>query len=124
MTTPDNTAGIEAFEHTVVVFAKPNCVQCDATQRKLQRAGVAYQSVDLTTNPELVETLRSLGFAAAPVVRGPDGQMHAGYNPDRIKSIIAAMGNATGNLPNPQSDTPLPTIPNTPVTQQRNNPRR
>lgn len=100
----DNAApatDISDFDHAVVVFTKPNCVQCDATQRKLQRAGIDYQAVDLTENPDLINQLREMGFASAPVVKQPDGQMYSGYNPERIKSIISAMTPPAGAFTHP-----------------------
>lgn len=94
------------FDHAVVIFTKPNCVQCAATERRLQTAGVAYTAIDLTQNPELVDALRAQGFTAAPVVQGPDGDMYAGYNPDRLKTIITAMKSVS---PNPQRHAPSAT---------------
>ena len=36
----------------VTVYTKPACVQCDATYKALDKRGVAYAVVDVTTDPE------------------------------------------------------------------------
>lgn len=107
------------FDHGVVIFTKPNCVQCAATERRLQKAGVEYTAIDLSANPDLIEALRSRGFTAAPVVQGPDGDMYAGYNPDRLKAIITAM--RSGNVNSPaESSNPMQSPPPQHVSTRNN----
>ena len=36
---------------TVTVYSKPMCVQCDATKRALDKAGLPYDTVDITEDP-------------------------------------------------------------------------
>jgi glutaredoxin-like protein NrdH len=52
----------------ITVYAKPFCVQCDATQRVLAKAGITYIVVDITQDPEALADLKRRGFAQAPVV--------------------------------------------------------
>ncbi|MDO4665537.1 MAG: glutaredoxin-like protein NrdH [Actinomycetaceae bacterium] len=76
---------------TVTVFSKPMCVQCDATKRALKRKGVPFSEVDLTKDADALEQVKSLGYVQAPVVMA--GQDHwSGYRPDKIKAVVAAMG--------------------------------
>ena len=78
---------------TITVYTKPNCVQCMATKRALAKAGVAFELVDLTTNPDLVEWITTdLGYSAAPVVYVEDGtgENHwSGFRPERITAAAA-----------------------------------
>lgn len=71
----------------VTVYSKEQCVQCDATIRKLGQLGIRYEVVMLEQNPELVEQFRSEGLMQAPIV-DVDGDKWAGYKPDRIKGIL------------------------------------
>jgi glutaredoxin-like protein NrdH len=71
------------------VYTKPNCVQCDATKRMMDKLGVDYETVDIVENPEELDRLIEMGYRAAPVVVTEDGQSWAGFNPDRITALAA-----------------------------------
>lgn len=51
-----------------VVFVKKNCVQCDATKRRMVAKGVDFDQVSLEESPDVVAELQRRGFQAAPVV--------------------------------------------------------
>lgn len=74
---------------TITVYTKPLCVQCDATKRALDKAGVTYSTVDITENPDALAYIKSLGYAQAPVVITDDAQW-SGFRPDRIKALTNA----------------------------------
>ncbi len=70
------------------VYTKPACVQCSATERALDRLGVAYEAVDITVDTDAHDYVRSLGYLHAPVVVA--GNDHwSGFRPDRIKQLAA-----------------------------------
>ncbi|GAB3134417.1 redoxin NrdH [Tsukamurella serpentis] len=74
----------------VIVYTKPACVQCTATHRALDKAGVEYTSVDIMADEEAREYVLALGHLQAPVVV-IDGVDHwSGFRPDRIKALQAA----------------------------------
>ena len=50
----------------VTVYTKPACVQCNATYRALDKAGISYESVDVTASPEALEYVQDLGYSQAP----------------------------------------------------------
>lgn len=71
---------------TVTVYTKPACVQCNATYKALDKQGITYDTVDITTNPEARDYVMALGYLQAPVVVA--GNEHwSGFRPDRIKSL-------------------------------------
>ena len=72
----------------VTVYTKPNCVQCEATKRHLNKNGIQYDTVDITQDISAYDKLIDLGYRAAPVVI-TDGDSWAGYNPDKIDSLKA-----------------------------------
>ena len=75
---------------TVNVYSTPSCVQCKATYRALDAAGMDYTVTDVTQDPEALEMVRALGYNAAPVIVVGDGDVHwSGYRPDLIKSLVS-----------------------------------
>lgn len=73
---------------SITVYSKPRCPQCDATYRALNQAGVTYQSVDVSQDPQALEYILSLGYKQAPVVVADDNHW-SGFRPDRIKALVA-----------------------------------
>ena len=80
----------------VIVYTKPACVQCTATYRALDKAGVEYTSVDISLYEEAREYVLALGYLQAPVVV-VDGVDHwSGFRPDRIKALASAPAAVAG----------------------------
>lgn len=79
----------------IVVYSKPQCVQCDAVKRKFDQAGVAYIEANLLELPrEAVEELMEAGHRAAPIVSiiSDDGSLYdefSGYHPQKVDQAIA-----------------------------------
>ena len=73
----------------ITVYSKPLCVQCDATKRALNKAGIRYEAVDVTENPDALAKIKALGYAQAPVVITDDDHW-SGFRPDRIKALTHA----------------------------------
>lgn len=70
------------------VYTKPACVQCDMTKRYLDKAGVVYETVDITENPEALDMILNMGFSSAPVVMSSAGNW-AGFQPDKLNALAA-----------------------------------
>lgn len=71
---------------TVVVYATGGCQACRLTQRALDKAGIAYEIVDLHDNEAARELVRALEFRAAPVVTTGD-RWWSGFRPDKIREL-------------------------------------
>lgn len=71
---------------TVTVYTKPACVQCNATYKALDKAGVDYEVIDISENDEARDYVMALGYLQAPVVVAGDDHW-SGFRPDRIKSL-------------------------------------
>ena len=70
----------------ITVYTKPQCVQCGATIKALEKAGLDYELVDITTDTDARDYVMALGHLQAPVVVA--GTDHwAGFRPDRIKNL-------------------------------------
>ncbi|WP_300345606.1 glutaredoxin-like protein NrdH [Nesterenkonia sp.] len=71
------------------VYTTPGCVQCNATFRALDNAGITYTTVDVSTDAAAVEKLRKLGHTQAPVVI-TETDHWSGFRPDKISELAAA----------------------------------
>jgi len=70
------------------VYTLPSCVQCDSTKRLLKRENIEYNEVDLSQDEEAMNTVRSLGYSAAPVVISGD-QHWSGFKMDKILALAS-----------------------------------
>ena len=71
---------------TITVYTKPGCVQCDATERALDKKGIGHLTVDITKDPEALERIKALGYMQAPVVV-TDHDHWSGFRPDKIEEL-------------------------------------
>lgn len=71
---------------SIIVYSKPNCMQCIATKKALDVKGIAYQFIDLSKDQNALEKVISLGYREAPVVIA--GSKHwCGFRPDLIAQL-------------------------------------
>ena len=52
---------------TITVYTSPNCQQCTATKRWLDKRGINFTTIDVSTSPDDLAAIKSLGYKAAPV---------------------------------------------------------
>ena len=71
---------------TVTVYTKPACVQCNATYKALDKAGIAYEKVDISLDTEARDYVMALGYLQAPVVV-TDDEHWSGFRPDKIEAL-------------------------------------
>ena len=70
----------------ITVYSRPKCVQCRATTRELDKAGITYDTVDISVDDGALDYVMALGYEQAPVV--VDGTDHwSGFRPERIKLL-------------------------------------
>lgn len=69
---------------SIVVWEKPNCVQCMQTKKEFDKRGIVYKVRKLT--PKATEKFIELGLMAAPIVE-TDDRRWSGFRLDRIKSL-------------------------------------
>lgn len=71
---------------SVILYTKPNCVQCNATERALKQKNIPFVAIDLTQDPQALAHIVSMGYRQVPVV--VNGEQHwSGFCPDRISQI-------------------------------------
>jgi glutaredoxin-like protein NrdH len=72
----------------IIIYTKDNCVQCNATKSAMDRQGLTYQLINLDSQPEAIDNLKSLGYRQVPVVMA-DNDHWSGFRPDKIASLRA-----------------------------------
>ncbi|HIW94898.1 MAG TPA: glutaredoxin-like protein NrdH [Candidatus Corynebacterium gallistercoris] len=73
----------------ITLYTKPACVQCTATKKALDKAGLEYATVDISLDDEARDYVMALGHLQAPVV--VNGEDHwSGFRPDRIRALASA----------------------------------
>lgn len=82
----------------ITVYSTPVCAQCRMTKHILERDGITYTPVDLSTDLDAHRFVtRELSYKAAPVVYVvyPDGHTEhwSGLRPDRLSAYIEATRN-------------------------------
>lgn len=86
---------------TVTVYGQPGCMPCKHTTRRLDRAGVPYTYVDVTTDPAAFQAVRDMGYKSTPVVEvvrhpsTPDGlerdvTVWHGFRPEYLDALATS----------------------------------
>lgn len=71
---------------SITIYSKPNCMQCSATYRALDKQGLEYTVVDISVETDAVRIVESLGYRQLPVV--VVGEEHwSGFRPERIRQL-------------------------------------
>lgn len=115
------TPYVVGMSENTTIYTTPHCPGCALTQRKLDKAGINYNAIDLSKRPDLVEQFKNEGLLSAPIIETQKGRT-SGFNPERIREIIAladpytkpnqrGQANNTGN-PSHTSDTSHTRNPN------------
>ena len=79
----------------ITLYSTPACPQCRMTAHILERDGILYTPVDLSTDFDAHRFVtRDLGYKSAPVVYAvyPDGHVEhwSGLRPELLKKYITA----------------------------------
>ena len=74
---------------SITVYTKPACMQCKATTKALEKAGLEYDLVDISVDDEARDYVLALGYLQAPVVE-VNGEHWSGFRPERICGLAAA----------------------------------
>ena len=67
----------------IIVYSKPNCMQCEFTKRVLREA-----NLDFSVSEKALEEVRKLNFKALPVVNAEGHKAFAGFRPDLLEKIV------------------------------------
>ncbi len=102
---------------TVTVYTKPDCPACDATKKYLDRDSIPYSTVDVSTDENAYELVKSLGYSYTPVV--VSGNVHwSGFRPDKIASLKLMRDRVANSVVDKQCDRVIPQLPLSPMGPQ------
>lgn len=59
----------------VILYSQPGCQPCKQVARKLTAEGIAFETIDITTDPVAAAMLRTAGFTGTPVIHHA-GELH------------------------------------------------
>ncbi|TPG64324.1 glutaredoxin-like protein NrdH [Ewingella americana] len=71
---------------SIIIYSKPDCVQCNATYRALDKHGIAYEVIDLTKDAVALGQVRAMGYQQVPVIVAGDDHW-SGFRPDKISAL-------------------------------------
>ena len=71
----------------VTVYGTTTCMPCRSTKKHLEKKGVAFDFVDVSTNEAAHAKITSLGYQSVPVIVTTDGRHWQGFQPDRLDSL-------------------------------------
>lgn len=72
----------------VVVYSKPNCMQCNFTKQFLMDNEIDFVVKDIEEDAVALEEVKALGFASLPVVIIDGEEPFNGFRPDRLESLL------------------------------------
>jgi glutaredoxin-like protein NrdH len=71
----------------IIVYTKPQCVQCEQTKKLLAKNDLEFDTVDITQDTDAYDKVVAMGFLAAPVVVTDDDSW-AGFQPEKINGLV------------------------------------
>lgn len=72
---------------TITVFDKPDCPQCAATIRRLDKRGIPYT---VQSALDHLDEIKAAGFSAAPVIAVDGVLAWSGFRPDKIDALLTS----------------------------------
>ncbi|GEK89046.1 glutaredoxin-like protein NrdH [Alkalibacterium putridalgicola] len=74
-------------ESSVIVYSKPNCMQCQFTKKYLENKGIPFEEKDVEQNGEAIDEVKKMGFSSLPVVIAEGIEAFNGFRPDILNRL-------------------------------------
>lgn len=74
-------------KENIVVYSKPNCMQCNFTKKYLDDKGVHYEIKDIFESEEALAEVTQLGFSTVPVIKAEGQEAFNGFQPDLLDRL-------------------------------------
>ncbi|MCW6681581.1 glutaredoxin-like protein NrdH [Aerococcaceae bacterium NML160702] len=71
----------------VIVYSKPNCMQCEFTKKWFYDNGIMYEEIDVEKQPTALEEVKALGYQSLPVVAVDGQDPWFGFRPDLLEGL-------------------------------------
>lgn len=72
---------------TVIVYSKPNCMQCQFTKKFLENKGIPFEVKDIEQNEQAINEVKQLGFSSLPVVIAEGIEAFNGFRPELLSRL-------------------------------------
>lgn len=72
---------------TVIIYSKPNCMQCQFTKKYLESRGVPFEVKDIEQDTNAIEEVKQLGFSSLPVVIAEGIEAFNGFRPELLNRL-------------------------------------
>lgn len=59
----------------VILYTQPTCAPCRVVESRLTKAGIPFEKIDITQDPEVADYLKAQGFIGTPVIDPGDGKL-------------------------------------------------
>ncbi|NEW62711.1 glutaredoxin-like protein NrdH [Granulicatella sp. zg-ZJ] len=73
---------------SIIVYSKPNCMQCQFTKQFLEEHQVDFIVKDVMESDEAMAEVKDLGFSSLPVVVIDGEEPFSGFRPDRLEQVV------------------------------------
>ena len=84
-----NVVDLPTQRVAVAVYEKKSCPGCHATKRWLEKRGITYTAVDISTDPTArAYVVDVLGYMQAPVIVLSTGEHWSGFQPDLLQEHL------------------------------------
>jgi glutaredoxin-like protein NrdH len=81
---------------SVIVYSKNNCINCTATKNELNKRGVNFTEINMSTNRDALLKVKAMKFREAPVVV-TDNDAWSGHNMEKINMHWPSTNNTAVN---------------------------
>ncbi|WP_273340481.1 glutaredoxin-like protein NrdH [Alloiococcus otitis] len=71
----------------IVVYSKPNCMQCQFTKKFLEDRGIPYESKDVQSSDQALNEVKDMGYTSLPVVLADGLGSFNGFRPDMLSKL-------------------------------------
>lgn len=79
----------------LTIYSKPQCSKCHAVIRRALRKGIAFQVIDVSTDPVALAHVKELGYAQLPVCETTDGDHWGDVRFDKIDALAIQLAHAS-----------------------------
>lgn len=71
----------------VIVYSKPDCMQCNFTKKWLKERNVSYTELNVEEDEEALSKVREMGYQAVPVIVTENEDWY-GFQPDKLAKLV------------------------------------
>lgn len=72
----------------IIIYSKPNCMQCNFTKKYLDDKGINYTIKDIFESETALEEVKELGFTSVPVISVEGQEAFNGFRPDLLDQLV------------------------------------